>query len=327
MKPRLHALIQLLSDGRFHSGEALGAELSISRAAVWKLIPQLSDYGLNCYAVAGRGYRLERSFEPLSAEYLNREIEDWSGDLPMPQLTLLPEVDSTNLYLLRAAREGAGSGCVCVAEFQTAGRGRRGRTWVSPYGSNLYLSLLWRFSEGASALGGLSLAIAVAVAKSLENLGVEDVAIKWPNDILISGKKVAGILLDVAGETTGPCHVVIGVGVNYQMPTKAAEHIEQPWIDLVQAGVNVGRNKCVAVLLHQLTSAVTSYQREGLAPFHQEWSKRDITFGKPVRIFFGEQQVEGTSQGIDEHGQLLLDHQGSVRAYASGEVSLRLVAT
>jgi len=322
MSSRLHSLIHILSDGRFHSGEQLGESLGVSRAAVWKMIPKLEVLGLEVYAVSGKGYRLSVPFEPLQQECIVQQLHGDSQGL-LGGVEIFDEIESTNRHLLQRANEGAATGTLCLAEFQHNGRGRRGRNWASPYGSNIYLSLLWRFNDGTARLGGLSLAVAVALMRLLTELGVEKAGIKWPNDILLEGKKLAGILLDVAGESDGPCHVVIGVGLNFRMAAGQATVIDQPWTDLYQAGVDVGRNEVAGRLVHHLLLTVMDYQRNGLAVFVEEWLRWDLTRDSEVAIVHGNDAQYGIARGIDERGMLLVESASGTRSYASGEVSLR----
>ncbi|MCW8828134.1 MAG: bifunctional biotin--[acetyl-CoA-carboxylase] ligase/biotin operon repressor BirA [Gammaproteobacteria bacterium] len=321
MTARLYRLIHQLADGRFHSGEALGKAMGVSRAAVWKMLPKLEALGLEVYAVSGKGYRLARSFEPLEREHILGRLDSESRAL-VAELITLYQTDSTNQQLLEAARTGLPSGSVCVAEFQTGGRGRRGRQWLSPYGSNVYLSLLWRFQQGTAHLGGLSLAVAVALMRMLLELGVEGAGIKWPNDILLEGRKLAGVLIDVVGENSGPCYAVIGVGLNYRMPDEAGEQIDQPWTDLWQQGVRTGRNQLVGRLLHHLVKVVKEYQAGGLEAFRGEWSHYDITRDHEVTIHHGHGLIHGIARGVDQQGLLLLEQPEGVHRYAAGEVSL-----
>ncbi len=323
MSSRFYFLIEQLADGCFHSGESLGQALGVSRAAIWKMIPKLEQLGLEVYAVSGKGYRLAMPFEPLDPAAILAELPEQSHAL-LSAIDVLRELDSTNRYLLQAAAAGAVSGSVCLAEYQYGGRGRRGRNWASPYGGNIYLSLLWRFIDGTARLSGLSLAVAVAIMRLLEELGIKGAGIKWPNDILVEGKKLAGILLDVAGESNGPCHVVIGVGMNLQMSKKQAETIDQPWIDLRQLGLTQSRNEVSGRLIHHLLLALDTYQSEGLAAFIDEWRQWDLARDSEITIYHGNGAQHGVARGVDEQGLLLVEHGTAVQRYASGEVSLRL---
>ncbi|MEO6696479.1 MAG: bifunctional biotin--[acetyl-CoA-carboxylase] ligase/biotin operon repressor BirA [Gammaproteobacteria bacterium] len=314
-------LLGLLCDGNFHSGTALGRSLKISRSAVWKRVRSLEKSGIEVYAVPGKGYRLAEPIELLDSAAILAPMNDKARRL-LGGLDILTEIDSTNLYLLRKANEGALNSYSCLAEQQHAGRGRRGRVWVSPFGANIYLSLLWRFAEQTPALSGLSLAIGIAVAKSLESLGITGIGVKWPNDLLWQGRKLAGVLLDMAGEAAGPCLVVAGIGVNVAMPAAAA--ISQPWVDLrTIVGHNIARNALAGTILQQLLLTFQQFQRDGLAPFLAEWNRLDLLKDKDVTVQLADRVISGRAQGVNPQGALLVAHGGVTRAYHSGEVSVR----
>lgn len=318
-------LIALLSDGAFHSGEHLGKSLGISRAAVWKMIKSLESVGLEIHAVSGRGYRLAKPLELLDDCAIRRQLDAESLTL-LKGLEVHPIIDSTNAYLVQRAANGYPSGIACFAEYQQSGRGRRGRQWISPYGSNIYLSLLWRFQEGTGRLGGLSLAVAVAVIRALSECGLHNAGLKWPNDILVNNKKLAGILLEVAGESNGPCYAVIGVGVNFDMPEHAIVGIDQPWTDMRSSGVSEGRNTVAGRILHHLLLAIPQYLHSGLDAVREEWRSWDLLTNREVIVSLGEERRYGVARGIDERGLLLVEDEQGIHSFSSGEVSLRTVA-
>jgi BirA family biotin operon repressor/biotin-[acetyl-CoA-carboxylase] ligase len=324
MSDKCFDLVALLADGQFHSGEKIGAAMGMSRAAVWKLVQSLASLGLDVHAVSGRGYRLAQPLELLTEESIRQQLSEHSSAL-LTRLEIHQVLESSNSYLMQQAMGGSPSGVACFTEYQQAGRGRRGREWLSPYGSNIYLSLLWRFQDGASRLGGLSLAVAVAVMQSLESLGLDSGGLKWPNDIIVKGKKLAGILVDVAGESNGPCHAVIGIGINFDMPEKLGETISQPWTDLRHCGIKASRNEVAGKLLHELLLTIPKYQADGLERFRSAWQRWDLSAGKTVRISHGDESHYGVARGIDERGLLLLQDETGIHRYASGEVSLRAV--
>ncbi len=235
------------------------------------------------------------------------------------------EIDSTNSYLMLQVRQkSVATGAVCLAEFQSAGRGRRGRQWISPFASNLYLSLYWKFSLSPMQLSGLSLAVAVAVANTLQTTGLNDVAVKWPNDILWQGKKLAGVLLEVTEDVAGVSDVVIGVGLNVRMPERAAEQIDQAWIDLESAlGQTVSRNQLTSVLLEKLLETVSLYQTSGLVSFLERWRAMDMMNGSAAVLNVYNKDIYGISRGVNEAGALLFESEGKTDSYQSGEVSLR----
>jgi BirA family biotin operon repressor/biotin-[acetyl-CoA-carboxylase] ligase len=326
MNERATSLISLLVDGHFHSGEELGKSLGISRAAVWKLVKGIEPMGLEVHAVSGKGYRLAKPLELLDDEAIIGQLDEISRPL-LTRIELLQVVDSTNAFLVQNALNGSPGGVACFAEYQERGRGRRGRQWTSPYGSNIYLSLLWRFQEGAGRLGGLSLAVAVAVMRALVECGLRSAGVKWPNDILVNNRKLAGILLEVAGESNGPCYAVIGLGVNFDMPEMAADTIEQPWTDLRSSGVSLGRNVVAGRILHHLLLAIPQYLQSGLDAFREEWRRWDLMTDQSVVILQGEEKRYGVARGIDTRGLLLLENEEGIKRFSSGEVSLRSVVS
>ena len=239
-------------------------------------------------------------------------------------LEIHQQIDSTNRYLLDCARQGARSGTVCLAEQQTAGRGRRGRTWVSPFASNVYLSILWRFAQGYAAINGLSLAMGVAVVRALHALAIKDVLLKWPNDIYYANKKLGGILIEVTGENDGACTAVIGLGLNVAVPDAEAGAIDQAWTDLsrITGQAFTDRNRLVAELLNQLLAILASFETHGLSAYLAEWRRYDALKDQPASLWLGENQLSGIVRGIDDTGLLLLESaNGSLGSYASGDVS------
>jgi BirA family biotin operon repressor/biotin-[acetyl-CoA-carboxylase] ligase len=312
-------LLQALADGRFHSGETLGRQLGISRSAVWKGLGAIRELGLALQAVPGKGYRLAQPCELLEQEPILACLSERTRGL-LAELTLLPQVDSTNSWLMQQVRTTGQSGHACLAEGQLAGRGRRGRRWVSPFGSNIYLSLAWRYEAGVEGVMGLSLAVAVALLRALRAQGVEGLGLKWPNDLYLEGRKLAGILIDLVGEVSGACHVVVGVGVNLGMPQTQAGAIDQPWNHL---GAEVGRNRLAGQLLHQLLEVLEEFAQHGLEPFREEWLDADMFADRPVRLQIQEHEIVGTARGIDQQGALLVEVGGTLQRYPYGELSLR----
>jgi BirA family biotin operon repressor/biotin-[acetyl-CoA-carboxylase] ligase len=325
MHPRF-LLLRLLADGRFHSGEELGRALGLSRASVWNLTREFDGLGVEVFALPGKGYRLADPFVPLDEAAIRQGLSPSALAL-LPRVEVLASVDSTSHVLARAAVEGLPSGSVCLAEHQSGGRGRRGRAWVSPYGANLYLSLLWRFELAPAALGPLSVAVGVLLAEALADVGAEGLGLKWPNDLLWDGRKLAGVLIEVSGEATGPAHAIIGIGVNASMSALAAAAIDQPWVDLrTVLGRPVDRNVLASRVLSRLAPGLERFAREGLAPFRRAWDRLDLAIGRRITLTAGEHVVEGECRGLDPDGALLVTTGGQTRRYLSGEVSVRVRA-
>jgi BirA family biotin operon repressor/biotin-[acetyl-CoA-carboxylase] ligase len=321
--PHSPELLRILSDGRFHSGEALGKALGVGRAAVWKRLRALRAAGLEVNSVPGRGYRLAEPLELLDAELILGGL-DASVRAGLGPLDVRHELDSTNSELLRRAA-ALPSGAVCLAETQSAGRGRRGRVWHSPCARNLYLSLLWRFARGPEALAGLALVVGLAVRAALEGVGVRGATVKWPNDVLYKDAKLAGALIELSGEAGGASCVVIGVGINVSMPeSPGAGTITQAWTDATRAaGKPVSRNELAAAVLNRLYRALARFGEQGLEPFRDEWRQHDALAGRPVTVQ-GMHIVHGIARGIDADGAFLLaDESGAVTRWLSGDVSVR----
>jgi BirA family biotin operon repressor/biotin-[acetyl-CoA-carboxylase] ligase len=308
-------LIAILADGSFHSGEHLGELLGMSRAAINKHIQTIREWGLDVFTVPGKGYSLPSPIQLLDAERILSQLTD-------KRVTVLPVVDSTNQYLLDRITE-LQSGDACVAEYQQAGRGRRGRQWISPFGANLYLSMFWRLDQGPAAAMGLSLVIGIVMAEVLKDLGAEDVRVKWPNDLYLNDRKLAGILVELTGKTGDAAQLVIGAGINLAMRETNANAINQGWINLQEAGINIDRNELAATLLNELRQSLRQFEIDGLAPFIARWRALDNFIDRPVKLLIGEQQIFGIARGIDQQGALLLDQNGVIKPFIGGEISLR----
>ena len=317
-------LLHHLSDGRFHSGENLADSLGVTRAAVWKHLKLIEqEMGIVVDAVRGKGYRIRAPLELLSADHIKSQLS-CGARRSIGKLHIHPIIDSTNSWLMHQARLAAASGTVCLAEQQTAGKGRHGRVWVSPFGSNIYLSLLWRFNMAPAELMGLSLAVGIAVLRVLRQYDCHEAGLKWPNDVLWRGKKLAGLLLEVAGEATGPSHVVIGLGLNIRMNVVDGL-IDQPWVDFASIPEikTFSRNGLVAALLDNLVDVIDVYKRHGLGAFIDEWNEYDLLKGEQVMVRSPNRVYQGEHQGIDASGGLRLKIDGVVQTFFAGEVSLR----
>ncbi|WP_409311473.1 bifunctional biotin--[acetyl-CoA-carboxylase] ligase/biotin operon repressor BirA [Pectobacterium sp. B1J-3] len=308
-------LIQILSDGEFYSGELLGEMMGMSRAAINKHIQTIRDWGIDVFTVTGKGYCLPTPMQLLDEKKI-------LSMLPEGGVTVLPVVDSTNQYILERLNT-LSPGEACIAEYQQAGRGRRGRQWISPFGANLYLSLYWRLEQGPAAAVGVSLVIGIVMAEVLHRLGAEGVRVKWPNDLYLKDRKLAGILVELTGKTGDSAHLVIGAGVNLRMREPADNVINQGWINLQEAGVDIDRNTLAASLILELRSALAIFEQNGLAPFISKWETLDNYFNRPVKLIIGDREIHGIDRGIDRQGALLLESDGEVIPYIGGEISLR----
>ena len=319
------SVLPLLADGEFCSGQVLADALGVSRTAVWKQLNKVAeDLGLEIESVKGRGYRIPGGLDLLSEPSIRQALTDRAASL-CRELQLLDEVDSTNAEVLRSLQQGGGSGLVCTAESQSAGRGRRGRSWVSPYAGNLYLSVGWQFSQGAAALEGLSLAVGVAIARGLAAEGVAGVQLKWPNDLLAGGAKLGGVLLEMTGDAAGLCQVVVGVGINVAMPASAAGAIDQDWTDVraLTAGQPPGRNTLLAAMLNELLPLLATFEETGFRSWQEAWQALDAFAGSPVVLHSASRKLAGRALGVDERGALQLETSTGVQSVFGGEISLR----
>ncbi|BBA37269.1 BirA bifunctional protein [Methylocaldum marinum] len=318
-------LLQLLSDNGFHSGAELARRLGVSRTVIWKTVRALQQRGIEIAALSGKGYRVTQPVELLDETAIQSSLSSEAARL-IGALHIYDELDSTNTRLMRLAAEGAPSGAICLAETQTAGKGRTGRSWLSPLGANVYLSVLWRFDDH-SLVAGLSLAVGVAAIRALDRVGVGGVGLKWPNDLLWEDLKLGGILLEVSGEAHGGCAVIVGLGVNRYIPPAVGSGIDQAWVDLATvAGASApSRNRLVASILSELLPLLNDYRRTGLEPYLPEWRRRHRLTGRAVVVHQGDRETVGTVTDVTAEGLLVLTcKDGKRREFASGDVRLRI---
>jgi BirA family biotin operon repressor/biotin-[acetyl-CoA-carboxylase] ligase len=316
----LEKLLKTMADGEFHSSEDIGRALDVSPAAVGEQLSMLQHLGLELESRDRGGYRIAHRLDLLDATTIRRRMER-SGQLGV--LEVLPEVDSTNQRALEVEML-AGKAYVCLAEFQQAGRGRHGRTWVSPVANSIYLSLAWEFEGGATALEGLSLAVGVAILRALECCGISGPNLKWPNDIVCDGRKLGGVLIELSGDISGHCRAVIGIGLNGALRADSAADIDIPVTDLATlAGLLPDRNGLAAALLDELLDLVSTFESTGFAAWREAWSANDSLAGRTVQIHLGEEQITGSARGVDDRGSLLLDTSEGIKSFNGGEVSLK----
>ncbi|WP_440062323.1 bifunctional biotin--[acetyl-CoA-carboxylase] ligase/biotin operon repressor BirA [Pseudomonas syringae] len=312
-------LLKLLADGAFHSGQVLGESLGVSRSAVWKQLQQLeSDLGIEVHKVRGRGYRLATPIVLLDPAAIVESgmPGEWS-------VRTYDSIDSTNAEASRLIALGAPMPLLVVAEQQTAGRGRRGRKWVSPFAENLYYSLVLRIDGGMRQLEGLSLLVGLAVMNVLRDMGVQGAGLKWPNDVLVGRQKIAGILLELIGDPADVCHVIIGVGVNVNM--RASTEVDQLWTSVrLQTGAPADRNTIAARISAQLEALLVVHRQEGFLAFQKEWEQGHLWQGAAVKLLSGIETVEGVVLGVDSLGALRLEVNGLEKSFSGGELSLRL---
>ncbi|KFI09626.1 bifunctional biotin--[acetyl-CoA-carboxylase] synthetase/biotin operon repressor [Vibrio coralliilyticus] len=309
------SILKVLSQGGFHSGEELGDKLGVSRAAISKHIKGIQAWGVDMFRVQGKGYQLAKPMQLLDKETLQNSLAN--------RVELIPIIDSTNQYLLDRV-DSLESGSVCLAEYQAKGRGRRGREWVSPFGSNLYLSMFWRLDAGMAAAMGLSLVVGVAIVESLEEMGLTGVKLKWPNDLYYQDKKLAGILVEMSGQAGAAANLVIGMGLNLMM-SEATEGITQPWasLDVVADNQQIDRNQLAISMITTLHKALDDYELYGMAGFVERWNRLDNFINRPVKLLMGPREISGIARGINEQGAVLLETENGLETFIGGEISLR----
>ena len=322
MRANTFDLVRLLSHANFCSCAVLARELGATPAAVRLALSELERLGLELVRVRGRGYRLAEPYDCLDVAAVNAQLGAHARHF---RLELLDACASTNTLLLERARGGAPAGQVIACELQSAGRGRRGNSWQSSLGGSLTFSLLWRFPQGAASLAGLSLAVGVAVARALAALGVADVQLKWPNDLLHAGRKLGGILVELQGEAVGPSAVVIGIGLNVRLHTTLRDAIAQAVTDVASISAEVPqRNRLLAATLIELAQVLEQFSGHGFAPLRQEWIDRHAHQGRLVMLSSDDgKTVAGRAAGVAEDGALLVETARGVERFVSGELSLR----
>ncbi len=316
-------LFELMADGQFHSGQQLATDLAVSRTAVWKFLQQCRDYGVEIESRHGLGYRLTQAINLLDKQQI-LDAMSRTARRDCQSITILQKIDSTNDYLGKKIKQHDIKGEVVLAEYQTNGRGRRGNRWISPFASGIFLSLAWRMEIPNANIGLLSLFTGVAVIRCLHSLGIPQAGLKWPNDIILQDKKLAGVLIDLHGEANGPINIIIGVGMNYQLSPSGENLIDQPVTGIQEhLGKNVSRNDIAAKLISVLFTMLDDFSKEREKTLLDEWRKYDTCRGRAVTLYQADKKVSGYMQGINEQGHVLIEANNSVTSYASGEVSLR----
>lgn len=305
-------LIEILADGNFHSGEELASDFGITRAGINKYIKVLREWGIELSSIQGKGYSLKKPMDLFNKSKIDQYYQADS------HVEILPIIDSTNQYMLDKIPDLKSGDC-CIAEFQSKARGRRGRQWFSPFGTNLYFSMYWRLDQGIAAAMGLSLVVGIVVTQALRELSGQDIKVKWPNDLYLNDQKLAGILVELAGKTGDCAHVVIGIGVNLNMTNPDTNIVNQKWANLG----NINRNLLVAKIAKTLRENLEEFEKNGLAFFIDDWNHLDNFIHRPVKLLIGDDVIRGVAKGINDQGALLLEQNGKIQAYVGGEISLR----
>ena len=310
-----HRLLVALADGQRHSGVALGAQLGVTRAAISQAVAGLTDVPI---VVDRKGYRLPAAYRPLAADAV-RAMAALHG-ATLDEVWILEAVDSTNRYLL--AQSPAGT-VACLAERQIDGRGRRGRRWCADPYSNVLLSLSFRLPAVPPALGNLSLVAGVGVRRALTAVGVSPVVLKWPNDVLWAGRKLAGVLIEIRGEAES-LRGVIGVGVNCHLTAATGDCIDQRWVSLEEIGIDYDRNQIAGMLIAHLSVVIAQYAAGAIGTLREEWRQAHAFAGHPAAIHAADGGLRhGTILDVDDDGALVVVVEGQRCIVRAGEVSVR----
>lgn len=316
-------VLRLLSHQEFVSGEHIARRLGCSRTTIHNAVQTANEAGVVVHAVQGRGYRLAGEMDWLDPASFSERL-DAAGF----HVHYFASIPSTNSYLLDESRKGAPHRTVAIAEWQTQGRGRRGRTWLAPLGNGLAFSLLWRSGRPAAELSGLSLAVGVALVGALRGLGLMRAEVKWPNDIVVDGQKLAGVLIELSGDMLGPSAAVIGVGINLQGGDELSQTVGQAVTDLSTHLGHVNRNEVFMALLMALDEVLARFEHAGFAAFREAWNMCHAYHERTVDVLTGQgERIAGVAKGVDELGALLLDTREGLQRFHSGDVSLRAIET
>lgn len=313
-------LLKLLSDGAVHSGESLAEILGVSRTAIWKQVRKLIDKGIPVETIRGRGYQLAAPMDLVTREGIEQGLNESARQ--QMALRVHDQIDSTNSDITRRWQEGERGLLVSVADSQQQGRGRRGRVWQSPAGQNLYMSVGISMNRGFTELDGLSLVAGLALLEALADKGLANPALKWPNDLLVDGKKLAGILIELQGELEGAVRVIVGIGVNVHM--LEAESVDQPWtsLDLSAPEADWRRDDLAASVLNRLLGHLSVFEASGFGPFAEPWNRYDAFRGRKLVATSGN--LSGVGEGVDESGNYMISTDSSVERIYAGEISLRV---
>jgi BirA family biotin operon repressor/biotin-[acetyl-CoA-carboxylase] ligase len=321
------ALIRVLADGQSHSGEVLARMAGVSRAAVWKQVRKLDRWGLSVLAERGRGYRLAQPIDLLDGGALEQGLcTDDRFDVDCVEVMV--EIPSTNRHVLDHPPRRERAMRICVAEFQNAGRGRRGRRWNVPFGAGLCLSAGWRFAGNPEQLSAITLAVGVVVARALKSACGVDISLKWPNDLVWDGRKLGGVLVELVAEPHGSCHVVVGVGINVDVNPEMLPTLCDWTLGAVDlrsiVGVALPRRTQLAVsVAGELGALFAAYPESGFDAFRAQWQTRDHLYGREVVVLDSSDGLTGTACGIDVDGALLVESASGLRRVVSGDVSVR----
>jgi len=325
MSNLLFKIIDVLADGKFHSGEILANQFKVSRVSIWNAISEAEQFGIEIHSVRGKGYKLTHAVELLDESSIKRAIGEQANFF---NIEVMDITTSTNSVMMQRASEGLPHASCIATNIQTAGKGRRGRKWVSELGENLTFSFLWRFNQGAAMLSGLSLVVGIALIRTFKQLGINQALLKWPNDVLIfhekAYKKLAGILIELQGDMDGQSLAVIGIGINLNISKKQIKKIDQPAIDLqtiTQESMNP--NNLIALIIKELARVLSEFELNGFSSLKEEWVMSHAFHEKVISLTKGDgQNVIGKVIDISDEGSLILQTNKGQQNFSSGEVVL-----
>jgi len=325
MSNLLFKIIDVLADGKFHSGEILANQFKVSRVSIWNAISEAEQFGIEIHSVRGKGYKLTHAVELLDESSIKRAIGEQANFF---NIEVMDITTSTNSVMMQRASEGLPHASCIATNIQTAGKGRRGRKWVSELGENLTFSFLWRFNQGAAMLSGLSLVVGIALIRTFKQLGINQALLKWPNDVLIfhekAYKKLAGILIELQGDMDGQSLAVIGIGINLNISKKQIKKIDQPAIDLqtiTQESMNP--NNLIALTIKELARVLSEFELNGFSSLKEEWVTSHAFHEKVISLTKGDgQNVIGKVIDISDEGSLILQTNQGQQNFSSGEVVL-----
>jgi BirA family biotin operon repressor/biotin-[acetyl-CoA-carboxylase] ligase len=315
-------ILRLLADGRFQSGEEIARHFGVTRATVWNALKDAEAMGIQLFSVRGRGYRLPEPIQLLEHDSVLAAIGEQRSWF---NLELHDHLESTNSYLMKQASSGYAHATCVAASLQTKGRGRRGRAWQAGLGASLTFSVLWRFQAGAAALSGLSLAVGVAIIRTLHALGVAEARLKWPNDVLVAQHKLAGILIELQGDMDGPSAAVIGIGLNLRLPQHVKRHIDQAATDL-QSLMRTPPNpsELLGLLLRHLADVLNEFENKGFERLREEWVTHHAYHHQPVLMLLPDgREAHGVVVDVASDGILLVETSAGIQRFSAGEISLR----
>ena len=322
----LFPVLNILSDGKFHSGEAIAKHFNVSRVSIWQAIAEGERLGVEIFSVRGKGYSLSHPIQLLDEEkvkYAVGEMASWFN------IKVFDVTDSTNNFLMQEAPKGYPHASCVATNIQTSGKGRRGRQWQSSLGENLTFSFLWRFTKGAAALSGLSLAVGVSLIRSLKKININQALLKWPNDILVKDdkgyKKLAGILIELQGDMDGQSAAIIGIGINLKLSKNQLAKIDQPAIGINQCIDNeVDSNEFLGIIIKDLSEVLAKFESNSFEPFKDEWQSYDAFQDQSISISLGDGGIiSGKEHGVNDMGALEVITEEGIKTFSSGEVSMR----